>query len=114
MAEPLLNELLGSDATQTETEVILSKANFSVVGLIASAVNGAESIFIAMVKLAKKNKFNATAREANPDISVEISEPSQTYQTVNNVRYKVTSYTIELFKPEPVTDDDINPMDYSA
>jgi hypothetical protein len=109
MAELTLQNIFGTTATQDIDDVVIAKADLSAIGLIANASNTAEHIFVALLLKAGVVLTDA-ARELNPDISVVIGEPSESLQVQNTIRYRVTSYTIELYKPEPASVT--NPMDY--
>lgn len=109
MAELTLQNIFGATATQDIDNVVIAKADLSAIGLIANASNIAEHIFVSLLLKAGVVLTDA-ARDLNPDVSVVISEPAESLITQNTTRYRVTSYTIELYKPEPATT--INPMDY--
>jgi hypothetical protein len=109
MAEPTLVQVFGTNASQDGTTLTITKADLAALGLIASSTNRAESLLVAML-LQAKTALNDTTRAANPDIQISISDPSESLITENNIRYRVASYTIELFKSESAIS--INPMDY--
>jgi hypothetical protein len=53
MAEPTLIQVFGSSATQTTTQLTISKADLATVGLTASPTNTPESLIAAIVALAQ-------------------------------------------------------------
>lgn len=109
MAEPTLAQVFGTGTTQDADEVVIPKSGLTGVGLIASSTNNAESLFVAFL-LQGSTVLNETSRTASSDVSVVISEPSESLLTQNSIRYRVTSYTVELYKEEPASTT--NPMDY--
>lgn len=110
MAESTLVQVYGANATQDLATVTQSKTDLATVGLVPSATNAAETIFVSQLLLAK-TRFNETNRDADPSISITISDPSESIQTLSGVRYKVRSFTIELYKQEDLAST--NPMDYA-
>lgn len=98
MAEPTLQQIFGAGATQSATELILSKADLT--GLTASANNSAESLFVAI--LLKAKAYLTTANyDANIDQSVVIETPgfnAQSLVTRNNTQYRQYSETVNLYK----------------
>ncbi len=53
MAEPTLAGIFGANATQSLTELVISKADLVAVGLTASDTNTPESLLAAIVALAQ-------------------------------------------------------------
>ena len=111
MAEPTLQQVFGSNATQDNTDIIIKKSDLP--GLTASNNNTAESLVVAII-LKSADFLTATNRESNSDQSVVIGEMSETITTsfVNNqtVRYNQKTIPIELYKPQGSIS--INPMDF--
>ncbi len=112
MAEPTLTQVFGSGASQTSTILSIAKADLTAVGLTASATNTAESLFVALLLLAK-NTLTSTAQETNPDQSVTVAEADFNFQTLvtrNNATYRQSTYSVNLQKLD--TGNVIDPDDY--
>jgi hypothetical protein len=71
MAEPSLTAIFGANATQSATELVISKADLALVGLTASANNSPESLLTAVVKKAELT-LTPTNQDTNPDQSIVI------------------------------------------
>lgn len=78
MAEPLVTELFGPNATQTETELIISKTDLATKGLTPSANNTAESLFISLQLLARDNLTEANF-QANYEQNIFYSDGFPTF-----------------------------------
>lgn len=112
MAEPTLTQVFGAGATQTATTLSIAKADLAAVGLTASATNTAESLFVALLLLAK-NVLTLTAQETNADQSVTVTESDFNFQTLvtrNNQTYRQSTYAVNLQKLD--TGNIIDPDDY--
>ncbi|NJS17171.1 MAG: hypothetical protein HC787_11020 [Nostocaceae cyanobacterium CSU_2_110] len=110
MAEPTLVQVFGTNATQTATELVISKADLATVGLTASASNTAESLMVALLQLAKI-ELNATKQETNSDIQVTIlDDATPTIIVRNNANYRQLSLTINLETPD--TGSGVDPDNY--
>lgn len=112
MAEPTLIQVFGSSATQTATTLSIAKADLTAVGLTASATNTAESLFVALLLMAK-NSLTTTAQETNPDQSVTVAQADFNFQTLvtrNNQQYRQSTYSVNLQKLD--TSAAIDPDDY--
>lgn len=112
MAEPTLIQVFGAGATQTATTLSIAKAGLSAVGLTASATNTAESLFVALLLLAK-NSLTPTAQETNPDQSITVAQADFNFQTLierNNQTYRQSTYSVNLQKLD--TGNTIDPDDY--
>jgi hypothetical protein len=110
MAEPTLTQVFGSNATQTATELVISKADLT--DLTASANNSAESLFVAIL-LKAKSYLTATNYEANIDQSITVETPgfnAQSLVTRNNVQYRQYSETVNLYKVD--SSSAIDPDDF--
>jgi hypothetical protein len=110
MAEPTLSEVFGAGASQTGTQLIISKADLAAVGLTAAADNRAEQLFVALL-LKVSAYLNPTTQETNPEIQVTVEEgafPSIVFR--NNQNYRQTTYTVNLQKLD--TSIEIDPDDY--
>lgn len=101
MAEPTLQEIFGVNASQTATQLIISKADLAATGLTASANNTAESLAVAIMLLAA-TYLNPTNQETtNTDIQVTIADlgfPSIVFR--NNANYRQISYNVNMQTPD--------------
>lgn len=98
MAEPTLQQVFGTNATQTATTLTVSKADLT--GLTASATNSAESLFVAIL-LKAKSYLTETNYEANTDQSITIVTPdfnAQSLVTRGTQQYRQYTENINLFK----------------
>ncbi len=68
MAEPTLTQIFGAAATQNSTTLAIAKSDLTAVGLTASANNTAESLFAALLLLAK-----TYLTQANFDVNIDQS-----------------------------------------
>ncbi|MDB9305446.1 hypothetical protein PN488_13855 [Nodularia spumigena CS-591/12] len=111
MAEPLLTEVFGAGATQTETQLIISKADLAAVGLTASASNTAESLFVSLQMLARI-PLTEENFQLNPEQNLYYSDgfPSFTTkgETAESWRVEQISWNIA----SPNTGVSLNPNDY--
>lgn len=112
MAEPTLQSVFGSGATQNSTTLTILKADLS--GLTASSNNTAESLLAGILRKASGD-LNDVNRDANIDQSVSIdltqapNFATRTYNGVSGV-YVRNTITVELDKSYPSTE--IDPDDY--
>lgn len=98
MAEPTIQQVFGANAQSTATTLTIAKADLAAVGLTASATNTAESLFVALVLLAK-NYLTTANQENNVDQSVVVVNSSfnfLSFQTRNNQQYRQFSYEVNL------------------
>lgn len=112
MAEPSIQQVFGANAQSTSTTLSIAKADLAAVGLTASANNTAESLFVALLLMAK-NSLTTTAQETNPDQSVTVAEADFNFQTLvsrNNATYRQSTYSVNLQKLD--TGNAIDPDDY--
>jgi hypothetical protein len=112
MPEPSIQQVFGTNAQSTATTLTIAKADLATVGLTASANNTAESLFVAMLLMAK-NSLTTTAQETNPDQSVTVAEADFNFQTLvtrNNATYRQSTYSVNLQKLD--TGSTIDPDDY--
>ncbi len=112
MAEPSLQQVFGRGAAQTATTLSIAKADLATVGLTAAATNTAESLFVALLLIAK-NSLTLAAQETNPDQSVTVAEADFNFQTLitrNNATYRQSTYSVNLQKLD--TGNTIDPDDY--
>lgn len=99
MAEPTLAGIFGSSATQSSTELVISKSDLAAVGLTADANNTPESLLAAIVALAQL-ALTEVAYDANLDQSIVISSGTDSLVSRNNVTYRQSRKTLEFFKPD--------------
>lgn len=113
MAEPTIQEIFGSGASQTATAITIDKADLSAVGLTAGSDNTAESLLSAVLLLAK-GALTQTSFDSNSDQSITI-EPG--FDSIiqrddgagNFINYRQNQITVNLYKPDS---DGIDPDDY--
>lgn len=109
MAEPTLQQIFGNGATQTATQLVISKADLATVGLTASATNTGESLLAAIVAFSQQT-LTDTNQDINADQSISISNNTDTLITRNNTVYRRKSKTIEFDKADMSANFD--PDDY--
>ena len=109
MAEPTLTEIFGIGASQTATEITLTKADFT--NLTADANNTAESLLIAILLKASEN-LTLVSFDSNLDQStyVEPGFSSFTNRGENNDQYRTDQLVVNLAKLD--TSAVIDPDDY--
>ena len=110
MAEPSLQQIFGAGATQTATILSIAKADLT--GLTATTTNTAESLFVALLLMAKASLTPATL-ETNLDQSISVAESDFNFQTLvtrNNQTYRQSTYAINLQKLDQ--GNIIDPDDY--
>lgn len=110
MAEPTLQQVFGANAVQNATTLTISKADLT--GLISSANNTAESLYVAI--LLKAKEYLTTANyEANIEQSITITDPdfnAQTLVTRNEQQYRQFTQLVNLYKID--SNSTINANDY--
>lgn len=109
MAEPTLQQVFGQNATQTETELVISKADFSAIGLTATSDNTAETLLAAIIAFAQ-NILNQANQELNPEQSVLIEDSLDSLTTRNDLVYRQKTKSISFEKVD--TQSDFIPNDY--
>ena len=109
MAEPTIAQLFGASATQTANTLTIQKADLATVGLTASANNSAESLFVALLLLAK-NQLTDTNQTSNPEQSITIADSYDSIVNRNNLSYRQKTYSVNLQKIDAATG--IDPDDY--
>jgi hypothetical protein len=109
MAEPTLITVFGSNATQTATELIISKADLVAVGLTASATNTPESLLAAIIALAQLALGELTY-DTNLDQSITITDGTDSLVSRGTATYRQATKTIDFFKPD--TSGTFDPDDY--
>jgi hypothetical protein len=97
MAEPTLVQVFGSSATQSATQLTISKTDLATVGLTASATNTPESLLAAIIALAQLT-LAEVGYDANLDQSIVISNGSDSLVTRNNTTYRQATKTVEFYK----------------
>ena len=110
MAEPTLQQVFGANATQTATELTITKADLT--GLTASANNTAESLLVGILLKAKQQLTTANY-EANIEQGVVIETPgfnAQSLVTRNNAQYRQYTEEVRLYKVD--SSSAIDPDDF--
>lgn len=110
MAEPTLKEIFGPGAAQTAATLTIQKADLP--QLVASADNTAESLFAAILLLAKST-LTPGRQEANPEQSITIVDDALSpvsFVTRNNQRFVQNTQSVNF--QEPANNTGINPNNY--
>lgn len=109
MPEPTLQQVFGTNATQTSTTITITKADLT--GLTPSGTNTAESLLAALL-LKAKTTLNQTDFGTNTDQSIYISDGFSSFTTrgTNNDAYRVDQLTVNLAKPD--TGSTLDPDEY--
>ncbi|MCC5641105.1 hypothetical protein LC593_35850 [Nostoc sp. CHAB 5844] len=97
MAEPTLQEIFGSNASQTSTTITITKADLT--GLTASSSNSGESLLVAILLQAKVN-LTQTNFDSNIDQSIYIATgfSSFTNRGTDQTQYRTDQLTVTLAK----------------
>jgi hypothetical protein len=106
MAEPTLQEVFGTNATQTSTTFTITKADL---GLTSNASTRAEQLFAAILKFAQTN-LDSASFDTDIDHSIKIENGFRSYTTRNNVEYDVKQLSVSFASTS--TSSTINPTDY--
>lgn len=109
MAEPTLAAVFGANASQTATQLIISKADLATKGLTASATNTPESLLAAIVALAQPT-LGEVSYDANLDQSIIITDNPDTLISRGEVLYRQKSKTLDFYKIDILNSFD--PDDY--
>ena len=109
MAEPTLVTIFGNNASQTATELIISKADLATVGLTASANNTPESLLAAIIALAQP-RLGQVSYDANLDQSIIITNQPDTLINRGSTTYRQSGKIIEFFKVD--SSGNFDPDDY--
>lgn len=107
MAEPTLQEVFGTGATQTGTTLTIAKADFPT--LTAAADNRAEQLFVALL-LKAEAVLTPTRQDANPEQSLTIEDSYQSLVNRNNQQYRQVTKSVNLQKLDATAG--IDPDDY--
>ncbi|WP_414622045.1 hypothetical protein [Calothrix sp. CCY 0018] len=111
MAEPTLQEIFGTGASQDLASLTIDKTDLTAVGLTADANNTGESLLIAVLLKAREYLTQANY-DANLDQSVLVDDglPSFLNRGVDSTPYRTDQLTVTLSKVD--TNQIINPDDY--
>lgn len=110
MAEPTLQEVFGANATQTSTELIISKTDLAAMGLTASSSNTAESLIVAII-LQASSYLNDTSQDTNSDIQVTLNQgTTPSIISRNSLNYRQVTFDVNLQTPDLSTT--IDPDNY--
>lgn len=93
MPEPTLTAVFGAGASQTSTQLIISKADLP--GLTASATNTAESLLVGLV-LKAETALTEANQATNVDQSIRIARGDESITTdfETNTKYLENPFTI--------------------
>lgn len=107
MAEPTIQQVFGTNATQDSSVLTIYKSDLT--GLSPSSENTAESLLAAII-LKAKAELNDTNQGNNPDQSISIDDGIGSITTRNNQNYREYNLGITLSKLD--TQSAINPNDF--
>jgi hypothetical protein len=102
MAEPTLQEIFGTNATQDANSLTISKADLVSIGLTAAAENTAESLLAAIVAKSQQT-LTETNRENNSDQSIYIEDGLPNYIERNEQSFRQQSKTLTFEKLDTQT-----------
>ncbi len=106
MAEPILTDVFGANATQDATGLTIAKTDLNIT---PSATNTAESLFVAsFLKVAET--LNATAQGADSDIQVTIDKESASQITRNSQNFIRHVYIVKFDVPDQT--ETVNPNNF--
>ena len=113
MAEPTIQQVFGASATETATEITISKSDLSAVGLTPSATNTAESLLSAVFLLAQQSLTQENF-DLNVDQSIVVASGFASIVqrddgTGNFVSYRQNQLNLNLHK---LDSSEIDPDDY--
>ncbi len=109
MAEPAFLEVFGNGAIQTTTELRISKADLSTVGLTPSGTNTPESLLAAIIALAQL-RLTELNFDSNMDQSISITNGSDALVTRGETTYRQATKIIDFYKVD--TTSMFDPDDY--
>lgn len=111
MAEPTLQQVFGTNATQTSTTITISKTDLAAVSLTASSSNTAESLLTAIL-LQAQSYLTQTNYDANIDQSIVLVTGYSSFTTrgTNNTSYRNDQITVTLSKVD--SSSTIDPDNY--
>lgn len=99
MAEPTVPQVFGPNATQTTTQLTITKEDLTAVGLTVADTVPADKLFGALFLLAR-NYYTQANQEANEDQSIRISDSFTNFTTVGNNSYREFAYTVFVRVPD--------------
>lgn len=108
MAEPTITEVFGNNASQTATELVVSKADFAALGLPQVADNTAESLLMAIILKAQSELTpdNRAADNTNRQVTVEPTTPDIFDDGATT--YERKSYYVTVYSPYTETPPDLS------
>lgn len=112
MAEPLLTDVFGANATQDASTITIAKSDLAAVGLTVSATNTAESLLASILLMAQQS-LTETNFGTNQDQSITIlpgfdSIIQRDDGTGTFVNVRQNQLTINLHQPDQGTIDPNN------
>lgn len=99
MAEPSLQSVFGPGATQTSTNLTISKADLATVGLTAQASNTAESLFVAFILIAAKELTEANRAGDTALRNVTLPYGGQDVSGAIAAPFLRDAYSVLLYRP---------------
>lgn len=102
MTEPTLVFVFGAGATQDANSITIQKASLATKGLVPTAQNSAEGLFVAIMLVAA-DALPPEKLATNPDQSISIEKGFESLETRGNETYRQTTFNINLQKLAPTT-----------
>ncbi|MBR8832710.1 MAG: hypothetical protein DSM106950_01365 [Stigonema ocellatum SAG 48.90 = DSM 106950] len=95
MTVPTLVQVFGANATQTSTQLIISKADLVATGLTVSNTNTANSLLVALI-LQWQSYLNVTNQANNSDQNITIEDSYSSIVSRNSLNYRQDTKTINI------------------
>lgn len=110
MAEPSLSDVFGGGASQTSTQLVISKNDLASVGLSPSGDNSAESMLVALILKAAQSLTDANRASDPSGRSVTVFYSGQDLITQASQSFRRDAFSMLLYKPETLAP--VSPGDY--
>jgi hypothetical protein len=107
VAEPTLTDVFGAGASQTLTDITISKSALTSFGLVADADNKAEQIMAALIKH-QMTVLTSTAQASNADQSIVVEQGFDNLVTRGTTQYYATTVNVTFSKEFPQTGIDVS------
>lgn len=108
MAEPTLQQVFGTGASQTASTITISKADLT--QLFPSATNRAEELLVALLLKAGTYLTDANRQLDPANVNVSIVAGTPTFITSNQLTFRRDSLNVLLYKLD--AGSSITPADY--
>lgn len=99
MAEPSLQDVFGSGATQSSANITIAKADLASVGLTAQNSNTAESIFVSLILLAARSLTEANRATDNVNRNVTVPYGGQDISGTTQSPVLRDVYSVLMYRP---------------